>query len=123
MNNIPGSDFLPAGADVLIEGEVIDAVVLDDVEDRLVRDAVRLLGGVGVNGDHAAQGLQAEQARAAVLDRFARADVHPELPTLIAGIGNLYECGYDMAAEHIEMAHWGLRHDLVPAGALSIRPA
>lgn len=121
----PGHVHRSAAAAALTEGEVVEAVVVEDVVDQLVRDAVERLGPTRTDGEgtRTADNEQAERARDAVLELFARADVWPELPTLIAGIGNLYEHGYDVAADHMEMARWGLRHQLMPAITAAPRPA
>lgn len=92
--------------------EIVDALVVDD-EDQIVRDAAAILRSVSASGGATSPQFM-ELVRAEVLQLFARVDASPELPSIVAGIGNLYESGYDQAAEHMEMAHWGLPHRVQP---------
>jgi len=94
--------------------EIVVAVIVDD-EDQIIRDAVAILSSASASNGGATSPEFMEQVRAEVLHLFAQVDASPELPSIIAGIGNLYENGYDAAAEHMEMAHWGLPHRLQPA--------
>lgn len=97
------------------DSEIIVGVVVDD-EDQVIRAAVAILNSARAsNGGTTDPGFK-DRARDEVLQLFAQANVLPELPAIIAGIGNLYENGYDTAAEHMEMAHWGLPHRLRAAG-------
>jgi hypothetical protein len=94
--------------------EIVMGVVVDD-EDQMIRDAVAILSSASASNGGATSPQFMEQVRAEVLQLFAQVDASPELPSIIAGIGNLYENGYDAAAEHMEMAHWGLPHRLQSA--------
>ena len=93
--------------------EIVIAVVVDD-EDHVIRDAVAILSLASASNGGATSPLFMEQVRAEVLQLFAQVDASPQLPPIIAGIGNLYENGYDAAADHMEMVHWGLPHRLQP---------
>lgn len=96
--------------EVQVDIDVVDGVILEDDEERIVHDAVAILGSANGAGPQFK-----EQVRAEVLRLFARVDVSPRMPSMVAGIGNLFENGYDEAAVHMEMAHWGLPHRLRPA--------
>lgn len=96
--------------EVRVDIDVVDGVILEDDEERIVHDAVAILGSANGAGPQ----FKA-QVRAEVLRLFARVEVSPRMPSMVAGIGNLFENGYDEAAVHMEMAHWGLPHRLRPA--------
>lgn len=86
------------------------AGILDEVaEDAVVRNALELLTSVN---DHPHDDARQAEVRTKVLELFARADLSVAPPSIIAGIGRLYDHGYDVAADHMEMAHWGLPHQL-----------
>ena len=96
--------------------EILEGVIVDD-EDQVIRAAVAILSSARTsNGGGTTSPISMDRLRDEVLQLFAQADASPELPSIIAGIGNLYENGYDAAAEHMEMAHWGLPHRLRAAG-------
>ncbi|HEX6235165.1 MAG TPA: hypothetical protein VFZ63_18705 [Jiangellaceae bacterium] len=96
--------------EVQVDIDVVDGVILEDDEERIVHDAVAILRSANGAGPQFK-----EQVRAEVLRLFARVEVSPRMPSMVAGIGNLFENGYDEAAVHMEMAHWGLPHRLRPA--------
>ena len=100
--------------DGLDDADIVDAVVVDD-EDQIIRDAVAILGSASASSGNVPSPEFMELVRAEVLQLFAHVEASPELPPIIAGIGNLYENGHDAAAEHMEMAHWGLPHRVLPA--------
>jgi hypothetical protein len=104
-------------SDARVDIDVVDGVILEDDEERIVHDAVAILGSANGAGPQFK-----EQVRAEVLRLFARVDVSPQMPSIVAGIGNLFENGYDEAAVHMEMAHWGLPHRLRPA-AVALPPS
>lgn len=96
--------------EVQVDIDVVDGVILEDDEERIVHDAVAILRSANGAGPQFK-----EQVRAEVLRLFARVEVSPRMPSMVAGIGNLFENGYDEAAVHMEMARWGLPHRLRPA--------
>lgn len=98
----------------LDDAEIVDTVLLDD-EELVIRDAVAILTTARASGGGTPSREYMDSVLAEVLQLFARVEAAPELPPIIAGIGNLYENGYDAAAEHMEMAHWGLPHRVRPA--------